>query len=47
MMIAFISLFIALIVYPVCFSREIDRGNRPAWEFGWAYGVGNKSKFDL
>ncbi|XP_063704622.1 transmembrane protein 47 isoform X2 [Culicoides brevitarsis] len=40
MMIAFISLLVALILYPVCFAAEQNLGNRPVWEFGWAYGVG-------
>ncbi|XP_058443821.1 transmembrane protein 47 isoform X2 [Malaya genurostris] len=40
MMVALISLLVALILYPVCFAAELNLGNRPVWEFGWAYGVG-------
>ncbi|XP_052564209.1 transmembrane protein 47 isoform X2 [Culex pipiens pallens] len=46
MMVALISLLVALILYPVCFAAELNldplslTGNRPVWEFGWAYGVG-------
>lgn len=40
MMVAFISLLIALIIYPVFFAAELTQGNRAIWEFGWAYGVG-------
>ncbi|XP_018326807.1 uncharacterized protein LOC108738076 [Agrilus planipennis] len=36
----FVSILIALIIYPVCFARELNLGNRTIWEFGWAYGVG-------
>lgn len=35
-----ISILIALVLYPVCFAAELNLGNRPIWEFGWAYGVG-------
>ncbi|XP_011503439.1 PREDICTED: p53 apoptosis effector related to PMP-22 isoform X2 [Ceratosolen solmsi marchali] len=38
--IALIALLIALVIYPVCFTAELDFGNRAIWEFGWAYGVG-------
>ncbi|XP_043472160.1 transmembrane protein 47 isoform X1 [Leptopilina heterotoma] len=38
--VAFLSLLIALVIYPVCFAAELNYGNRPIWEFGWAYGVG-------
>ncbi|XP_012277770.1 transmembrane protein 47 isoform X1 [Orussus abietinus] len=37
---ALVSLLIALVIYPVCFTAELNLGNRPMWEFGWAYGVG-------
>ncbi|CRL01790.1 CLUMA_CG015006, isoform A [Clunio marinus] len=40
MMVALLSLLIALILYPVCFAMELPQGNRDVWEFGWAYGVG-------
>lgn len=40
MMGSLLSLLIALILYPVCFASELSLGNRPVWEFGWAYGVG-------
>lgn len=40
MLIALVSILIALILYPVCFAAELNLGNRPIWEFGWAYGVG-------
>jgi len=40
MLLALLSLLIALIVYPVCFAAELNLGNRTVWEFGWAYGVG-------
>lgn len=30
---------VALFVYPLCFSLELNDSNRPVWEFGWAYGV--------
>lgn len=40
MIVAFTSLLIALIVYPVFFAHEMGDGKRPAWEIGWAYGVG-------
>ncbi|XP_059615575.1 transmembrane protein 47 isoform X1 [Phlebotomus argentipes] len=40
MLVALISILIALILYPVCFAAELNLGNRPIWEFGWAYGVG-------
>lgn len=36
---AVISVLVALIMYPLCFSGELSLGNRPIWEFGWAYGV--------
>jgi hypothetical protein len=36
---AVIAVLIALIIYPVCFSGELQHGNRDLWEFGWAYGV--------
>lgn len=29
-----------MIIYPVCFTGELNLGNRTVWEFGWAYGVG-------
>ncbi|XP_044271046.1 transmembrane protein 47 isoform X2 [Tribolium madens] len=35
-----VSILVALIVYPVFFAAELNRGNRTIWEFGWAYGVG-------
>lgn len=34
-----VAALIALVLYPVCFARELPQGNRPIWEFGWAYGV--------
>lgn len=34
-----IAVLVALIMYPLCFSGELSLGNRPIWEFGWAYGV--------
>nr|CAG4652294.1 EOG090X0HIV [Triops cancriformis] len=37
---ALIAVLVALVLYPVCFARELSLGNRPLWEFGWAYGVG-------
>ncbi|XP_014209612.1 transmembrane protein 47 isoform X2 [Copidosoma floridanum] len=37
---ALVVLLIALVIYPVCFTAELNFGNRPMWEFGWAYGVG-------
>ncbi|CAG0895827.1 unnamed protein product [Darwinula stevensoni] len=40
MVAALLSVLIALVVYPVCFTGELDKGNRNLWEFGWAYGVG-------
>ncbi|XP_026475362.1 transmembrane protein 47-like [Ctenocephalides felis] len=40
MLLALISILIALIIYPVCFAAELNFGNRTVWEFGWAYGVG-------
>ncbi|KAH0561548.1 transmembrane protein 47 isoform X2 [Cotesia glomerata] len=40
MLLALIALLIALIIYPVCFTGELNLGNRTVWEFGWAYGVG-------
>ncbi|XP_043223449.1 transmembrane protein 47-like isoform X5 [Amphibalanus amphitrite] len=48
MIVALISILIALVVYPVCFAQELEQsyqqnniaGNRTVWEFGWAYGVG-------
>lgn len=40
MIVALLSLLIALILYPVCFASELSQGNRTVWEFGWAYGVG-------
>jgi len=40
MLLALISVLVALILYPVCFASELNLGNRPTWEFGWAYGVG-------
>lgn len=36
---AVIAVLVALIMYPLCFSGELNLGNRPIWEFGWAYGV--------
>ncbi|CAG0918815.1 unnamed protein product [Notodromas monacha] len=39
MVASLITVLIALVVYPVCFSGELDQGNRELWEFGWAYGV--------
>lgn len=36
---AVIAVLVALIMYPLCFSGELSLGNRPIWEFGWAYGV--------
>uniref|UniRef100_A0A2P2I644 Transmembrane protein 47-like n=1 Tax=Hirondellea gigas TaxID=1518452 RepID=A0A2P2I644_9CRUS len=40
MTLALISVLVALILYPVFFSHELELGNRELWEFGWAYGVG-------
>ncbi|XP_055387661.1 transmembrane protein 47 isoform X1 [Condylostylus longicornis] len=40
MLLSLLSVLIALILYPVCFAAELNLGNRPIWEFGWAYGVG-------
>ncbi|XP_068081842.1 transmembrane protein 47 [Anabrus simplex] len=40
MVLSLISILIALVIYPVCFARELTEGNRNVWEFGWAYGVG-------
>lgn len=40
MALALISIFLALIIYPVCFAAELNMSNRSFWEFGWAYGVG-------
>lgn len=37
--VAVIAVLVALIMYPLCFSGELSMGNRPVWEFGWAYGV--------
>lgn len=37
---ALLSVLIALVIYPACFASEIEKSNRPVWEFGWAYGVG-------
>ncbi|XP_011307291.1 transmembrane protein 47 isoform X2 [Fopius arisanus] len=37
---ALLALLLALIIYPVFFAAELNLGNRPIWEFGWAYGVG-------
>lgn len=37
--VAVIAALIALVLYPVCFASELSQGNRPVWEFGWAYGV--------
>ncbi|XP_055312499.1 transmembrane protein 47 isoform X1 [Sitodiplosis mosellana] len=39
MLVALIAVLVALIMYPLCFSGELSLGNRPIWEFGWAYGV--------
>ncbi|XP_037090069.1 transmembrane protein 47-like isoform X2 [Pollicipes pollicipes] len=40
MIVALISILIALVVYPVCFAQELEESNRTVWEFGWGYGVG-------
>jgi len=40
MALALVCIFVALIMYPVCFASELNLGNRTVWEFGWAYGVG-------
>lgn len=40
MLVSLVSVLVALILYPVCFAAELNLGNRPMWEFGWAYGVG-------
>jgi multidrug efflux pump subunit AcrB len=45
MIVALLSLLIALILYPVCFASELSQGNRTIWEFGWAYGVGGFNLF--
>jgi len=39
MLVSLIAALIALVLYPVCFASELSQGNRPVWEFGWAYGV--------
>jgi hypothetical protein len=39
MMVSLLALLVALILYPVCFAAELNLGNRPVWEFGYAYGV--------
>nr|CAG4641325.1 EOG090X0HIV [Eulimnadia texana] len=39
MLASLVAALVALVLYPVCFSRELAQGNRPVWEFGWAYGV--------
>lgn len=39
MFVALVSALVALVIYPVCFASELSQGNRPVWEFGWAYGV--------
>jgi ABC-type glycerol-3-phosphate transport system permease component len=39
MMVSLLALLVALILYPVCFASELNLGNRPVWEFGYAYGV--------
>lgn len=44
MIVALLTLLIALILYPVCFASELSQGNRTVWEFGWAYGVGEFPK---
>lgn len=44
MMVSLLSLLFALIIYPVCFARELPQANRAVWEFGWAYGVGERLK---
>lgn len=40
MLMSLLSVLTALILYPVCFAAELNLGNRPVWQFGWAYGVG-------
>ena len=37
---AVLAVLLTLIIYPICFHGELEDGNRPVWEFGWAYGVG-------
>nr|CAG4638831.1 EOG090X0HIV [Cyclestheria hislopi] len=39
MLISLIAALVALVLYPVCFAREMTQGYRDVWEFGWAYGV--------
>jgi len=39
LLVATIALFLALIIYPVSFSKEIDQGDARIWEFGFGYGV--------
>jgi len=39
LLVATIALFLALIIYPVSFSKEIDQGDARVWEFGFGYGV--------
>nr|CAG4642167.1 EOG090X0HIV [Eurycercus lamellatus] len=39
MLASLVSVLVALVLYPVCFARELPQSNRNVWEFGWAYGV--------
>nr|CAG4646686.1 EOG090X0HIV [Macrothrix elegans] len=39
MLASLVAALVALVLYPVCFARELSHGNRAVWEFGWAYGV--------
>nr|CAG4645920.1 EOG090X0HIV [Lynceus sp. MCZ IZ 141354] len=39
MLFSLFAILIGLVLYPICFSRELAQGNRSVWEFGWAYGV--------
>jgi len=40
LLVATIALFLALIIYPVSFSKEIDGGDPRVWQFGFGYGTG-------
>lgn len=39
MLASLVAALVAMVIYPVCFARELPQSNRPVWEFGWAYGV--------
>nr|CAG4648364.1 EOG090X0HIV [Moina brachiata] len=39
MLASLVAALVALVIYPVCFARELSEGKRSVWELGWAYGV--------